>query len=97
MSAEQFIIFRNTLPLVIGVQMLCFLLCGFYRGLWRYMTVDDLVLITKPALIGAVANASVVYAMYGARHPSPAVFVLFAMLLAFGVSASRLSLRLLRN
>src|SRR5262249_52133038 len=97
MTEAQFYIFRNTLPLVIGVQMLCFLLCGLYRGLWRYMTVDDLVLIAKPALIGAAANAGIVSTMYGARQPSPAVFVLFAMLLAVGVGASRSSFRLLRR
>jgi UDP-GlcNAc:undecaprenyl-phosphate GlcNAc-1-phosphate transferase len=97
MSAEQFMIFRNTLPLVIGVQMLSFLLCGFYRGLWRYMTVDDFLEMVKPALVGAGANAAMVYTIYGARDLSPTIFVLFAMLLAVSVWASRSSFRLLRR
>ncbi|MGH9938844.1 MAG: MraY family glycosyltransferase, partial [Blastocatellia bacterium] len=100
MPEEQFRIFRNTLPLVIGVQMLCFLACGIYRGLWvdvwAYLRVDDLLVMAKPAFIGAVANAGVVYAMYGEHQPSPAVFVLFALLLAICVGASRLSFRLLQ-
>jgi UDP-GlcNAc:undecaprenyl-phosphate GlcNAc-1-phosphate transferase len=97
MAESEFLVFRNTLPLVIGVQMLCFLLCGLYRGLWRYMTVDDLVLIAKPAVVGAAVNACMVYTIYDARQLSPAVFVLFAMLLAVVVSASRSSFRLLRR
>jgi len=100
MPEEQLRIFRNTLPLVIGVQMLCFLVCGLYRGLWAYVWafvwVDDLLVMAKPALVGAVVSAGVVLAMYEARQPSPAVFVLFALLLAICVGASRLSFRLLR-
>jgi len=100
MPEEQFQIFRNTLPLVIGVQMLCFLACGLYRRLWvdvwAYLRADDLLEMAKPALVGAVVNAGVVYAMYGEHQPSPAVFVLFALLLAVCVGASRLSFRLLQ-
>ena len=93
----QVIIFIKTLPLVIAIQMLFFLLCGVYRGLWRYAGIADLLVITKSVLAGAIAIAVVVFAMFGLRSPSRAVFVLDALLLLVCVSATRLSFRLLRE
>src|SRR5205085_5867405 len=41
-TGEQRRLFLQTLPLVIGAQMLFLLLCGVYRGLWHYAGPDDL-------------------------------------------------------
>jgi UDP-GlcNAc:undecaprenyl-phosphate GlcNAc-1-phosphate transferase len=96
MASVQLSIFMRTLPVVIVVQMLCFLIGGVYRGLWRYAGIDDLLLIAKSVLAAMIVTSGAVMAMYGFRGPSRAVLVLDGLLLLFFVGASRLSFRLFR-
>lgn len=96
----QMNIFLQSLPLVIAVQMLSFLIGGVYGGLWRYVGIADLVAIGRAVFIGAAASAALVFGIFGAggtSGASRAVFVLDALLLGFLVSASRVSFRLLRS
>ena len=95
-SNEQVAIFLTTLPIIIIVEMACFLICGVYRGLWHYATVDDLLVIVKSVLAGSILSALVVFVSYRFSGPSRAVFLLNILLLLVFVSASRLSFRLLR-
>lgn len=92
---EHLKIFIRTLPVVIAVQILLFLAGGVYRGIWRYVGVDDLVMIAKSVFIGAMVSGVIVMALYGFHGPSRAVFILDALLLLLFVGASRLSFRLL--
>lgn len=96
MASEQIAIFLKTLPLVIAIQMLCLLLGGAYGGFWRYIGINDLLVIAKSVLVGTFASAVVVLAAQGFQVPSRAVFVLDTVLLLIFVIASRLSFRLLR-
>src|SRR5687767_5619345 len=41
--AEWVEVFKYSLPLVLGVQLLCGALFGFYRGWWRYVGMADVV------------------------------------------------------
>lgn len=93
---DQLAILVRTLPLVILVQMLLFLVGGVYKGLWRYAGIGDLVVIGRSVFLASSASMVVILAMYALRGPSRAVFVLDALLLLFFVGASRLSFRLLR-
>lgn len=92
---EQLRIFIRTLPVVMAVQILLFLVGGVYRGIWRYVGVDDLVVIAKSVFIGAAISGVTVMALYGFHGPSRAVFILDSLLLLLFVGASRLSFRLL--
>ncbi|MFN0087830.1 MAG: hypothetical protein ACKVX9_20730 [Blastocatellia bacterium] len=92
---EQIAILIRTLPLIIAIQILVFLLTGVYRGIWRYAGVDDLATITKGVLIGACSGGLSVLALYRFFGPSRAVFILYGLLLLVFVGASRLSFRLL--
>jgi UDP-GlcNAc:undecaprenyl-phosphate GlcNAc-1-phosphate transferase len=96
MPEEQKAIFVGTLPLVVVAHMLCFLLGGVYRGLWRYAGIGDLITVAKSVLLGTIASAAIIFAMGQFRSASRAVFVLDALLLFVFVGASRLSFRLLR-
>lgn len=97
MPGEQLEIFGKTLPLMIMIEMLFFLVGGVYRGLWRYAGLDDLIVIGKSVLAGAVVSAGVVLLMYRFQGPSRAVFILDGLLLFVFVSAARLSFRLMRT
>jgi len=96
MPAEQFSIFVRTLPLMLVVQMLVFLVGGVYRGIWRYTGVGDLILIAKAVLAGGLFNAAIVFSIYQMRGPSRAVFILNIILLFLFVAAIRLSFRVLK-
>lgn len=97
MPAEQLAIFVRTLPLVIIIETLFFLVGGVYRGLWRHAGLDDLIVIGRSVLAGAGICAAVVLLMYRFHGPSGAVFILDALLLFVFVSAARLSFRLMRT
>jgi UDP-GlcNAc:undecaprenyl-phosphate GlcNAc-1-phosphate transferase len=97
LPGEQLAIFIRTLPLVIIIEMACFLAGGVYRGLWRYAGVNDLLVIAKSVMAGAAAAATVVLVTYWFRGPSRAVLLLNMLLLMVFLSASRLSFRMLRE
>ena len=95
MPAEQIAILVKTLPLIIAVQTLAFLATGVYRGIWRYVGVDDLVTIAKGVFVGASFSGLSVLLFYRFFGPSRAVFILYGLLLLLFVGASRMSFRLL--
>lgn len=92
----QIEIFLRTLPLMILVEMLCFLAGGVYRGLWRYAGVQDLIVMARAVLGAATAGTLVSLYVYSFVGPSRAVFVLNALLLFVFVGASRLSFRMFK-
>jgi UDP-GlcNAc:undecaprenyl-phosphate GlcNAc-1-phosphate transferase len=94
--SDQLVIFGRTLPLMIAIQMLFFLLGGIYGGLWRYVGVNDLIVIARSVLAGTVVSWGITHVVHGFHGPLGAVFVLDALLLLVFVSASRVSFRLLR-
>jgi len=93
---EQLQIFLRTLPLVIIVQMAFFLFGGVYRGLWRYVGINDLLVIARAVVAGATVSTIVVFLMYWFRGPSRAVSLLYMLLLLVFVSVSRASFRMLK-
>lgn len=97
LTDSQLNVFFYSLPLVIAAQMIMFLLAGVYRGLWHYMGLEDLIVFAKAILGGALACVGIVSVLYGWRALSPAVLVLFPLLLFVLMSISRFSFRLLRS
>jgi len=53
-------LFIRTLPVLVFVKMSVFLAMGVYRGLWRYTSVDDLIVFVKAVALGSVASLIVV-------------------------------------
>jgi UDP-GlcNAc:undecaprenyl-phosphate/decaprenyl-phosphate GlcNAc-1-phosphate transferase len=97
LPAEQLGIFLKTLPLVIIIQISVFLAGGVYKGLWRYVGVNDLLLIAR-AVVGASAISTVVvFVIYWFRGPSRAVALLDMLLLLVFISGSRLFFLLLKS
>lgn len=97
LPGAQMGIFFYSLPLVIAVQMLLFLVGGVYRGLWHYMGLEDLVVFAKAIFWGALACAGIIVALHGWQTLSPAVLVLYPLLLFVLMSVSRFAFRLLRS
>ncbi len=92
---DQVKIFIATLPLVVSIQIFAFLAGGVYRGLWRYVSIDDLVTIAISVFSGSAVSGLVILATYRFSGPSRAVFILNALLLLVFVGLSRISFRVL--
>ncbi len=86
----------KTLPLVIAAQLFFLLVCGVYRGLWRYAGLSDLVTIAKAVLAGAVASGAIVFVLFDWNAAGLTLFVLYGLLLFVFITVSRWSFRLLR-
>ena len=97
LDQEQLGIFLRTLPIVIIIELICFLIGGVYRGLWRYAGISDLVVIARSVMAGALAGAMAVFLMYRFSGPSRAVLLLNGLLMLLLMSGSRLSFRVLRE
>lgn len=95
MSSEQIEVFSLSLPVALGAAYLSFFAFGVYRGIWKYIGLDEVLSYIK-AVIGAVfLTAVVVYAVFGRDFIPSVVLVLFALLLLMGLAATRSSFRIL--
>jgi UDP-GlcNAc:undecaprenyl-phosphate GlcNAc-1-phosphate transferase len=92
---EQWAIFIKTLPIFIAIQIFSFLASGVYRGIWRYISIDDLVIVAKGVFSGALASGLATMFFYNFQGPSRAVMISNGLLLLMFVGASRVSFRLL--
>ncbi|HEX5081928.1 MAG TPA: hypothetical protein VFY40_07780 [Blastocatellia bacterium] len=92
---QQIPIFIRTLPLLVAVQILSFLVGGVYKGIWRYAGVYELARLAVAVLAGSAVSGMAVLLFYNFQGPSRAVFILNGMMLLFFAGASRISFRLI--
>ncbi|MGC4085029.1 MAG: hypothetical protein QM736_23665 [Vicinamibacterales bacterium] len=87
--------FLQSLPLVIGVQIVSLLSMGGYRGVWQYFGLMDGVTFAKGVGLGTLVNIAILTYAYRFESYSRGVFVIYAALLMLLVSGSRASFRLM--
>ena len=87
-------LFLISLPVVVAATYVSFFLFGIYRGLWRYTDLEDVARIAGAVLAGTLAAVGVLVAFYRFVGYSRVVFILYALLLFFGMAGSRVSFRL---
>ena len=92
---ESFPIFLQSLPIMVGVQMVAFFVAGVYRGVWRHFSLMDVVIFVKGVVIGTVAVLVILVFVYRFTDYSRTVFVIHAVLLVFLLTGSRSSFRLM--
>ncbi|HEX8709481.1 MAG TPA: hypothetical protein VF723_14650 [Pyrinomonadaceae bacterium] len=90
-------VFLRTLPVLLFVKMAAFLAMGVYRGLWRYTSIDDLVVFAKAVVVGSVASILAVLFAFRFEGVSRTVFFLDALLLLMLLAGSRMAFRLFRQ
>jgi UDP-GlcNAc:undecaprenyl-phosphate GlcNAc-1-phosphate transferase len=92
-----FVQFQASIPVLVLVQIITFLALGLYRGVWRYTSTSDVVTLMR-AVVGAWVATILAFAfVFRLDGFSRGVLIMDGILLALGVTASRLSFRLLRN
>jgi UDP-GlcNAc:undecaprenyl-phosphate GlcNAc-1-phosphate transferase len=94
-SAAGLDLYLNSLPVALGCTLLSFFIFGIYRGVWRYISLDDLARLLKAALVGVALAAAAVWALFSMQAYPPVLFLLFAIYLFLGLAATRSSFRFL--
>lgn len=85
----------QSLPVIIGVQLVSFFVAGVYRGVWHYFTISDLVTYLKGVMLGTVASVIALVYLFRFEGYSRMVFIIDAMLLLLLIVGSRYSFRVL--
>jgi UDP-GlcNAc:undecaprenyl-phosphate GlcNAc-1-phosphate transferase len=92
---EYFQLFLQSLPLVVGLQMVALVGVGTYRGVWRYFGLMDAVTLAKGVVLGTLASVFLIVYLYRFENYSRGVFVIYAALLLLMLGGSRASFRLI--
>ncbi len=74
------------------INLACYYLFGFYRRLWRYASLDELMLIAVSVTVGL--GGTYLYSLYAGMLPRSSYIIAWFLLL-FLIGGSRLSVRLL--
>jgi UDP-GlcNAc:undecaprenyl-phosphate GlcNAc-1-phosphate transferase len=90
-------VFFRTLPVIVFVKMATFLVMGVYRGIWRYTSVDDLVVFGKAIVLSSVTSLLAILFAFRFEGVSRTVFIVDAMILLMMVAGSRMAFRLFRQ
>jgi UDP-GlcNAc:undecaprenyl-phosphate GlcNAc-1-phosphate transferase len=90
-------VFLRAVPVLIFFKMAAFLGMGVYRGIWRYVSVDNLVVYAKAVAVGSIGGMLAILFAFRFEGYSRAVFVLDAIILLMLLAGSRVAFRLFRQ
>jgi UDP-GlcNAc:undecaprenyl-phosphate GlcNAc-1-phosphate transferase len=96
-ESGTWLIFLRTLPVLMFIKMAAFLVMGVYRGIWRYTSIDDLVVFVKGVIAGSAASALAILFAFRFESVSRTVFILDALLMLMLLAGSRMAFRLFRQ
>jgi UDP-GlcNAc:undecaprenyl-phosphate GlcNAc-1-phosphate transferase len=85
----------RSLPVAVVASLVSFFIFGVYRGVWRYVGVDDLVHYASGAVGAAILTAVPLMISRSFRGFPLEIYFLFGIFLFLGLAASRLSFRVL--
>jgi UDP-GlcNAc:undecaprenyl-phosphate GlcNAc-1-phosphate transferase len=90
-------LFWRTVPVLIFVKMFVFLATGVYRGLWRYISIDNVLVFGRAVALSSVASMLALLFAFRFEGLSRKVFVLDAMIMFLMLTGSRAAFRLFRR
>jgi UDP-GlcNAc:undecaprenyl-phosphate GlcNAc-1-phosphate transferase len=93
----QFRMMVRTLPIVVAVKIGVFLASGVYRGLWRYVSVHDLMGIARAVTIASVISACAIVLSYQEHLFSRRVLMMDLLFLLVLMAGSRAAFRIARR
>ena len=93
-SEVQRAVFLATLPVLLGVRYVLFVLVGIYRRVWRFATPRDLAAIASATALSVPITIAIVAKTQSLQSFPLEIFLVDALLCAVLVSASRLALRM---
>ena len=90
-------LFLRTLPVLVFVKMAAFLVFGVYRGIWRYTSLDDLIVFAKAVVLSSVLSVLAVLFAFRFEGFSRTVFIIDGILMFMFLAGSRMAFRLFRQ
>ena len=96
-NSPQWQLFIRSIPIVLFVKMSTFLVMGVYRGLWKYTSIDDLIVFAKAVILSSIASVIIILFIFRFEGFSRAVFVIDGVLMFFFLAGSRMAFRLFRQ
>jgi len=95
MTQDELMLYLRTLPFAYAGTYISFFVFGVYRGLWRYIGVDDLVRFLKSAVGAAVLMILPVILLPSTRGYPAMLLIFYAVFLFLALAASRISFKVL--
>ena len=89
--------FLLAVPVLVSVKLLTFLGMGVYRGLWRYVSIDDLIVFAKAVVAASAVSALALLFAFRFEGFSRVVIILDGLILLVLLTGSRLTFRLFRQ
>ncbi|MFQ6110492.1 MAG: hypothetical protein ACE5LX_00530 [Nitrospinota bacterium] len=83
----------QALPILIVVKLSSFYYFGLYRGMWRYVGLQDLFSVAKAVTVGSVASVFLILYFLGFQGYSRAAFFIDWLLLLVCIAGVRVALR----
>ncbi len=96
-SDEAWHLFWRTVPVLVFVKMFVFLASGVYRGLWRYISIDNVIGYGKAVILSSLVSIIALVFAFRFEGLSRKVFLLDAMLMFLMLTGSRAAFRLFRR
>ena len=96
-SPANFVLIAKSLPLIIVIKFACFGYFGLYKGVWKYIGINDLISIFKAVSSGTILSIIFLTITFRFQEYSRVVFIIDWLLTLFFISGSRILLRILRE
>lgn len=90
LSIESQNLIVRTLPLILIIKYIVFFRFGLYRGMWRYVSVMDLVNIFKAVSFASLCSIAAILLIWRFHGFSRTVFIIDWLLLFLFISGSRI-------
>jgi len=95
LDADALELYLQSLPLALGAAYISFFIFGVYRGVWRYIGVDDLLRYVGTAIGASVLLTPAVWLLHSSAEYPLTLFLLFGLFLFLGLAATRSSFRIM--
>jgi UDP-GlcNAc:undecaprenyl-phosphate/decaprenyl-phosphate GlcNAc-1-phosphate transferase len=90
-------LFWRTVPVLVFVKMFGFLASGVYRGLWRYISIENVIGYGKAVVLSSLVSILALVFAFRFEGLSRRVFALDAMLMFLLLTGSRAAFRMFRR
>jgi UDP-GlcNAc:undecaprenyl-phosphate GlcNAc-1-phosphate transferase len=86
--------YLKTLPIALVCAYGSFFLFGVYRGVWRYIGFDNLLVFIKSIIVALIPAYGLTLVLYRSFSELGGILLLFGMFLLFGLAMTRSSFRI---
>jgi UDP-GlcNAc:undecaprenyl-phosphate GlcNAc-1-phosphate transferase len=91
MTTESMSLFLHSWPIVLAITYGSFYLMGVYKGVWRYIGINDLLRYVIAAIISGSLSWLIIKLAFPTQPYTTDVFLLFSLYLLIGLAGSRSS------